>query len=73
MRKEYDLTRLKWKRNPYTKDVKKLITIRLDKDVIKYFKKLGKESGIPYQRLVNLYLRECAHSGRRPKIQWMTA
>jgi hypothetical protein len=42
-------------------------------DLIRYFKRLSREIGIPYQRLINLYLRECAHSGRKPTIRWTTA
>jgi len=73
VRKEYDLSRLAWKPNPYARRLKKVVTIRLDEDLIEYFKKLGKDTGIPYQRLINLYLRECAHSKRKPMIHWVTA
>ena len=73
MRREYDLTRLSWKRNPYVKRLKKSITIRLDRDVIEHFKRLGRKTGMPYQRLINLYLRECAASKRRPMIRWIDA
>jgi uncharacterized protein (DUF4415 family) len=73
MRKEYDLTRLAWKRNPYVRRLKRVVTIRLDEDLIVYFKRLGKDTGIPYQRLINLYLRECAYSKRRPAIRWVGA
>ena len=73
MRKEYDLSRLAWKRNPYARQLKKVVTIRLDEDLLGYFKKLSKEVGIPYQRLINLYLRECAHSKRKPVIRWVDA
>lgn len=73
MRKEYDLSRLAWKRNPYARRLKKMVTIRLDQDLIDYFKGLGKDAGIPYQRLINLYLRECAHSKRKPVLRWVTA
>jgi len=73
LRKEYDLAKLSWKRNPYPKRLKKLVTIRLDTDLIAYFKKLGWETGLPYQRLINLYLRDCAASKRRPSIRWLKA
>src|SRR5437867_8126733 len=59
MRKEYDLTKLKSRRNPYARDLKKQVTIRLGVDVISYFKGLAEETGIPYQQLINLYLRDC--------------
>ncbi len=70
MRKEYDLTKLKSRRNPYAKHLKQQVTIRLGVDVIGYFKELAKETGIPYQNLINLYLRDCVASGRRPSLKW---
>lgn len=70
MRKEYDLKRLAWRPNPYVKRLKRLVTIRLDQDVIEYFKGLSADTGIPYQRLINLYLRECSLEPRRPEIRW---
>lgn len=73
MRKEYDLSRLHWKRNPYARRLKKVVTIRLDQDLVDYFKRLGRETGIPYQRLINLYLRDCAYLKKRPAIRWVDA
>jgi uncharacterized protein (DUF4415 family) len=70
VRKEYDLTKLDWRRNPYARRLRKPVTIRLDEDLIAYFKRLGNETGMAYQRLINLYLRECAASKRRPSIRW---
>jgi uncharacterized protein (DUF4415 family) len=70
MRKEYDLTKLKSRRNPYAKHLKKQVTIRLGVDVIAYFKELAEETGIPYQNLINLYLRDCLASKRRPSLKW---
>ena len=70
MRKEYDLSKLKRHRNPYAKHLKKQVTIRLGVDVITYFKELAEETGIPYQNLINLYLRDCVASGRRPSFKW---
>ncbi len=49
---------------------KKQVTLRLGLDVIEYFKALAEETGIPYQDLINLYLRECAHAGKRPALSW---
>jgi hypothetical protein len=66
MRTEYDLTRMKGRRNPYAAKLKKQVTIRLGTDVIAYFKDLAEETGIPYQNLINLYLRDCVVTGRRP-------
>lgn len=73
MKNEYDLSKLAWKRNPYAKRLKKVVTIRLDQDLIAYFKTLGRDLGIPYQRLINMYLRECAESGRKAVIRWVDA
>jgi uncharacterized protein (DUF4415 family) len=68
MREEYDFS--KGKPNPYAKLLKKQITIRLDNEIIDYFKKLSDEVGMPYQSLINLYLRDCAESGKRPRMEW---
>ena len=70
MRKEYDLSTLKSRKNPYAKHLKKQVTIRLGVDVIAYFKDLAVETGIPYQNLINLYLRDCVASGRKPSFKW---
>ena len=70
MRKEYDFSKMKGRRNPYAKNLKKQITLRLGIDVIEYFKGLAEETGIPYQNLINLYLRECAHSHKKPILNW---
>lgn len=71
MRKQYDFS--KAKRNPYAKLLKQQITIRLDKPTIEYFKDLAGESGIPYQTLINLYLRDCAATGRKLSMRWKTS
>ncbi len=68
MRKHYDFTDSV--RNPYAKHLKKQVTLRLGTDVIKYFKVLAGETGIPYQNLINLYLKECAHSGKKLSLKW---
>jgi uncharacterized protein (DUF4415 family) len=70
MRKEYDFTKMKGRRNPYAKNLKKQITLRLGTDVIDYFKDLAKKTGIPYQNLINLYLGECARSGKKLSLKW---
>ena len=70
MRKEYDFSKLKGRKNPYAKDLKKQITIRLGVDILEYFKHLAGETGIPYQNLINLYLRDCVVSGRKPSFKW---
>jgi len=70
MRKQYDLKNLKGKKNPYIKKLKKQITIRLDEEIIEYFKKLSMETEIEYQKLINMYLKECTVSGKKPEIKW---
>lgn len=71
MRKEYDFSEAK--RNPYARRLKRQVTIRLDEGTVEYFKRIAKEAGIPYQTLINLYLRDCAVSGRKLSMQWKTA
>jgi uncharacterized protein (DUF4415 family) len=61
---------MKGKKNPYIKYLKQPITIRLDKDVVAYFKSMSTKTGIPYQNLINLYLRDCAERGRELKMRW---
>ena len=70
MRKEYDFSKMKGRKNPYAAQLKKQITIRVGVDVLEYFKQLAEETGIPYQNLINLYLRDCVVSGRRPAFKW---
>jgi predicted DNA binding CopG/RHH family protein len=68
MRKQYDFSRAR--KNPYASLLKKQVTIRLDEGTVKYFKQLAADAGIPYQTLINLYLRDCAASGRKLSMQW---
>jgi uncharacterized protein (DUF4415 family) len=68
MRKEYDFSSAK--KNPYASHLKKQVTIRLDEESIGYFKSLSEEVGIPYQSLINLYLRDCAASQRKLNLNW---
>jgi uncharacterized protein (DUF4415 family) len=70
MRKEYDLAKLKGRKNPFARRLKKQVTIRMGVDIIEYFKNLARESGIPYQNLINLYLRDCVVSRRKPSLEW---
>jgi len=69
MRTEYNLSKMKFRRNPYSTRLKKPVTIRLGVDIINYFKSMAEEMGVPYQNLINLYLRDCAQSHR--KIEWI--
>ena len=68
MRKEYDFSNAR--RNPYAKRLKKSVTIRLDEATIAYFKELAEDTDIPYQTLINLYLRDCAAHGRKLSMHW---
>jgi predicted DNA binding CopG/RHH family protein len=68
MKKRYDFS--KSVPNPYLSKAKKQLTIRLDEDTIAYFKSLAEQSGIPYQSLINLYLRDCAESGKKLAMKW---
>ena len=72
MRKEYDFEKMKGKKNPYAKHLKKQVTIRIGVDVIDYFKKQAEETGIPYQNLINLYLRDCVQAERKISIKWVS-
>ena len=68
LREEYDFSEAR--PNPYVGNVRRQITINLDADTIDYFKSLAKDCGIPYQRLINLYLTDCARCGRQPDLSW---
>jgi len=71
MKKEYDLNRMRSRKNPYTTRLKKQITIRLDSKTIEYFKELARETGFSYQALINLYLKDCAENHKKLKVQWL--
>jgi predicted DNA binding CopG/RHH family protein len=70
MRKEYDFTNMKGRRNPYARRLKRPVTLRLSQEAIDYFKRMAKVKGIPYQSLIDLYLRDCAASGRQLTMTW---
>ena len=70
MKSEYDLAKMKSRKNPYAKRLKKQITLRLDPEVIAYFKQKSEENGIPYQTLINLYLQDCRNTRRELKMSW---
>jgi predicted DNA binding CopG/RHH family protein len=70
MKKEYDLSTMQSRKNPYASKLKKSVTMRLSEDIIGYFKEMSKESGIPYQSLINLYLRDCVLNHRKIDISW---
>ena len=70
MRKHYDFSKLKGIKNPYVKHLKQPVTMRLDKPTINYFKSLSEELGIPYESLINLYLRDCALRHKKLDLKW---
>lgn len=70
MKKEYDFSKMKSRKNPYASKLKKSVTIRLSDDVLDYFKNMAEESGLPYQSLINLYLRDCANRHRKIAVRW---
>ena len=70
MRNEYDLKKMKSRPNPYAKRLKRQLTIRMGVDIIDYFKAMAAKTGIPYQNLINLYLRECVVSQRKLQMKW---
>lgn len=70
METEYDLSKLKVRKNPYISKLKKPVTMRLSEDVVAYFKSMADEAGVPYQSLINLYLRDCLANNRKIQINW---
>lgn len=73
MKDEYDLSQLKSRKNPYASKLKKPVTMQLSEDVVDYFKGMADEAGVPYQSMMNLYLRNCIASGRKVGIKWPQA
>jgi uncharacterized protein (DUF4415 family) len=72
MRDHYDFSKMKGRKNPYIKNLKQPVTMRLDRDTVSYFKSMSEETGIPYQTLINLYLRDCAVTQRKLNMNWHT-
>lgn len=68
MRKQYDFA--KARRNPYAKRLKRQVTLRIDEPTLAYFKDLGDRTGMPYQTLINMYLRDCAEHKKELRVQW---
>jgi uncharacterized protein (DUF4415 family) len=71
MKKEYDFS--KGKKNPYIAALKKQVTIRIDTETINYFKHLSENNDIPYQTLINLYLRDCAQKHKKLNVEWLSS
>ena len=70
MKDEYDLSTMSSRKNPYASKLKKPVTIRMSEDVIDYFKQMAEETNIPYQSLINLYLRDCVAQHRKLDLSW---
>lgn len=70
MKAEYDLSKMQSRKNPYASKLKKPVTMRLSEEVVMYFKDMALEAGVPYQSLINLYLRDCVAQHRKVKIAW---
>lgn len=70
MRDHYDFSKMKSVRNPYYGRLKRPITIRIEDGSLVYFKKLAEEYEMPYQSLINMYLRDCAQKRKKPRTQW---
>ena len=73
MKAEYDFSKMRSRGNPYASKLKKPVTMRLSEDVVEYFKSMASEAGVPYQSLINLYLRDCLAQNRRVQIKWPSA
>ena len=72
MKAEYDLSMMKSRKNPYASKLKKPVTMRLSEEVVDYFKDMAVEAGVPYQSLINLYLRDCVAQHRKVNIAWQS-
>ncbi len=72
MKKEYDFEKMTGRKNPYAPKLKQQITIKVETDILEYFQSRAKETGIPYQQLINLYLRDCVISNRKPVLTWVS-
>ncbi len=72
MREHYDFSKMKGRKNPYVKRLKQPVTIRLDRETVRHFKAMAVKTGIPYQNLINLYLRDCALHRRQLSMEWLS-
>jgi predicted DNA binding CopG/RHH family protein len=70
MRAHYDFDKMKARRNPYVGYLKQSVTIRLDRETVAYFKDLAARTDLPYQHLINLYLRDCAMRKKERSLRW---
>lgn len=70
MLEEYDIDNLNPRPNPYAKELKKQVTIKISPSVIDYFKDQAAKVGMPYQTLINLYLSDCVNNKRELQMTW---
>lgn len=70
MKAEYDLSKVTSRKNPYASELNTPVTMRLSEDVVTYFKRMAVDAGVPYQSLINLYLRDCVTQHRQVQIAW---
>ena len=70
MKAEYDLSTMKSRKNPYASKLKKAVNLRLSDEVMAYFKEMEMELGVPYQSLINLYLRDCVSQKKKMTVSW---
>ena len=70
MKAEYDLSTMKSRKNPYASKLKKAVNLRLSDEVMAYFKEMETELGVPYQSLINLYLRDCVSQKKKMTVSW---
>ena len=68
LEKEFDFS--KAKKNPYARELKKQVTIKISPSVIDYFKAQAEKVGMPYQTLINLYLSDCMKNKRELQMTW---
>jgi len=69
MKSEYDLAKMKSRKNPYATLLKQQrVSIEMEQDVTEYFKKMAIETGVSYQNLINLYLHDCMNQHRKLDI-----
>ena len=70
MKAEYDLSTMKSRKNPYASKLKKAVNLQLSDEVMAYFKEMETELGVPYQSLINLYLRDCVSQKKKMTVSW---
>ena len=72
MRDHYDFSKMEGRKNPFIRYLKQPVTMDLDRDTVTYFEAISEETGIPYQSLINLYLRDCVAQQRKLKLEWVS-